>query len=203
MPSDGIPYPIFVYTGLLFWQFFSSALGDTSNCLISNQAIITKVYFPRLILPLSSVLTKLVDFGISALVLILLMFYYGFVPRLESIFVIPIVLIISFMASVGLGTCASRYQCEIPRCPIRIAVFYPNASFCNPSYLSGKHCRKIFLVACAQSYDWSNTKRPRFPSWHSASKLDTDWNFFYCVRCITNNRNLRVQKVERYFADII
>mgnify|MGYP001617840960 CR=1 FL=1 len=69
IPSDGIPYPIFVYTGLLFWQFFSSALGDTSNCLIANQAIITKVYFPRLILPLSSVLTKLVDFVIAAIIL--------------------------------------------------------------------------------------------------------------------------------------
>ena len=53
VPSDGIPYPIFVYTGLLFWQFFSTALTDTSNVLITNQSIITKVYFPRLILPLA------------------------------------------------------------------------------------------------------------------------------------------------------
>ena len=61
IPSDGVPYPIFVYTGLLFWQFFSSALTDTSNVLVTNQAIITKVYFPRLILPLSSVLTKFIS----------------------------------------------------------------------------------------------------------------------------------------------
>ena len=59
MPSDGIPYPIFVYTGLLVWQFFSSALSDTSNSLIGNTAIVTKVYFPRLILPISSVITNL------------------------------------------------------------------------------------------------------------------------------------------------
>ena len=54
MPSDNVPYPIFVYVGLLIWQFFSTALSDTSNSLISNQAIITKVYFPRLILPIST-----------------------------------------------------------------------------------------------------------------------------------------------------
>src|SRR4051812_6206175 len=56
VPSDGVPYPIFVYTGLLFWQFFSGALSDTSNVLLGNQSIITKVYFPRLILPLSAVI---------------------------------------------------------------------------------------------------------------------------------------------------
>ena len=54
MPSDGIPYPIFVYSGLLFWQFFSSALSETSNSLVGNANIITKVYFPRLILPISA-----------------------------------------------------------------------------------------------------------------------------------------------------
>jgi lipopolysaccharide transport system permease protein len=54
IPTDGIPYPIFVYVGLLIWQFFSSALSETSGCLVANQAIITKVYFPRLILPISS-----------------------------------------------------------------------------------------------------------------------------------------------------
>src|SRR3989344_5522842 len=58
VPSNGVPYPIFVYTGLIFWQFFSAALTETSNVLITNQAIVTKVYFPRLILPFSSVMTK-------------------------------------------------------------------------------------------------------------------------------------------------
>lgn len=102
-PSDGIPYPIFVYTGLLFWQFFSGALSDTSNALIANQAIITKVYFPRLLLPLSSVLTKLVDFLIAALILGGMMVYFGIAPQGLSILVIPFLLLISFMSSVGAG----------------------------------------------------------------------------------------------------
>ncbi len=103
VPSDGVPYPIFVYTGLLFWQLFSNALSDTSNVLIVNQAIITKVYFPRLLLPLSSVATKFVDFGIASIILIGMMFYYGYIPNLFGLLIIPILLLITFMASVGLG----------------------------------------------------------------------------------------------------
>ncbi|MEK9185178.1 MAG: ABC transporter permease, partial [Patescibacteria group bacterium] len=78
IPSDGVPYPIFVYTGLLFWQFFSGALSETSAALIGNQAIITKVYFPRLILPVSSVITKFIDFLLAALILVAMMIYYGY-----------------------------------------------------------------------------------------------------------------------------
>ncbi|MFA6294939.1 MAG: ABC transporter permease [Candidatus Paceibacterota bacterium] len=103
IPSDGVPYPIFVYVGLLFWQFFSSALSDTSNVLISNQAIVTKVYFPRLILPISSVITKLVDFAIAALILVGLMFYYGYMPDIIGILIMPLLLLISFMAAIGGG----------------------------------------------------------------------------------------------------
>ncbi len=103
IPSDGVPYPIFVYVGLLFWQFFSGALSDTSNALISNQSIITKVYFPRLILPISAVITKLVDFLIASLILVGLMFYYGYVPHLSGLFLLPLLLAISFMSAVGGG----------------------------------------------------------------------------------------------------
>lgn len=103
IPSDNVPYPIFVYTGLLFWQFFSDALGDVSNSLVGNQAIITKVYFPRLILPVASVLTKLVDFAIAAVILAGMMIYYHITPTLMSLLVVPILLVITFMAATGLG----------------------------------------------------------------------------------------------------
>jgi lipopolysaccharide transport system permease protein len=103
VPSDGVPYPIFVYVGLLFWQFFSDALTDTSNTLVMNQAIVTKVYFPRLILPISNVATKLVDFAIAAVILIGLMFYYHFVPSLEGLLLLPLLLIITFIAALGSG----------------------------------------------------------------------------------------------------
>ena len=103
IPSDNIPYPIFVYTGLLFWQFFSDSLGDVSNSLVGNQAIITKVYFPRIILSVSPIITKFIDFAIAAVILAGMMVYYGIVPSIQSIVVIPILLAITFMCAMGAG----------------------------------------------------------------------------------------------------
>jgi lipopolysaccharide transport system permease protein len=103
VPSDGIPYPIFVYPGLLFWQFFSSSLSETSNALLSNRAIITKVYFPRLILPIAGVAVQFVDFFIASVILVGLMFYYGFTPMLSGLWIIPLLLIIAFLAAMGGG----------------------------------------------------------------------------------------------------
>jgi len=103
VPSDGIPYPIFVYVGLLFWQFFSGSLGETSTTLITNRSIITKVYFPRLILPIASVFVQFVDFLVAAVVLVFLMIYYGYAPHLGGLLIIPLLLIISFLAAIGGG----------------------------------------------------------------------------------------------------
>jgi len=103
VPSDGVPYPIFVYVGLLFWQFFSTAVSDASNTLVTNQAIITKVYFPRLILPISSIATKFIDFAIASVILVGLMFYYGYMPHVLGLLILPLLLVITFMLAVGLG----------------------------------------------------------------------------------------------------
>ncbi len=103
VPSDGIPYPIFVYTGLLFWQLFSSALSDTSNSLISNASIVTKVYFPRIILPLADTANKFVDFFFASLAFIYLLFHYGYVPKLSGLLLVPVLLIITSATAVGAG----------------------------------------------------------------------------------------------------
>ena len=103
MPSDDIPYPIFVFVGLLLWQFFSGSLTQVSNCLVNNKHIITKVYFPRLILPISSVFTKFVDFIIASFILVGLMIYYGYTPNLSGFAILPLLLIITFMAALGIG----------------------------------------------------------------------------------------------------
>jgi lipopolysaccharide transport system permease protein len=103
MPSDGIPYPVFVYTGLILWQFFSGALTSISQCLVGHRAIITKVYFPRIILPISATMTKFVDFAIAAVVLIGLMIYYGYAPRLSGLWLLPFLIFVTFMAALGIG----------------------------------------------------------------------------------------------------
>ncbi len=103
MPSDDIPYPIFVYVGLLLWQFFSGALTDISNCLVNQRDIITKVYFPRLILPISATFTKFIDFLFASLVLVGMMIYYGYTPRLSGLLILPLLVFITFMAALGMG----------------------------------------------------------------------------------------------------
>lgn len=103
MPSNDIPYPIFVYSGLLFWNYYSTALTNSSNCLVENEGIVKKVYFPRLILPLSSTITPIIDFLFALVILFILMFYYQYVPSIMGIFLLPILLIMSFISAAGLG----------------------------------------------------------------------------------------------------
>jgi lipopolysaccharide transport system permease protein len=80
LPSEGVPYPILVFAAMLPWQFFADALSEASNSLIGNASLISKVYFPRLIIPASSVITSFVDFLISGVILIALMLWYQFMP---------------------------------------------------------------------------------------------------------------------------
>jgi len=102
-PSDGnAPYAIMVYAGMLPWQFFSSAITATSNSLVGNAQLITKVYFPRLIIPVSSIITSFVDFIISFIILIFLMFYFSFLPTWRMVYLLGF-LIITFITSLGFG----------------------------------------------------------------------------------------------------
>jgi len=103
MPSDNIPYPIFVYVGLLLWNYFSFGLSHSSDSMVSNANIIQKVYFPRLIIPISSSLTGLIDFFIASAIFIGLMVYYRFSPRISIILYFPLLILITFLSSVGLG----------------------------------------------------------------------------------------------------
>jgi homopolymeric O-antigen transport system permease protein len=99
---DGIKYPVLVFAGLLPWQFFSTGLSEASNSLIGNERLISKVYFPRMIIPASSVITSLVDFLISLLLMFGLMIWYKVVPSVQLIF-LPLFIIMAFFASFGVG----------------------------------------------------------------------------------------------------
>src|SRR3989344_5993280 len=103
MPSDGIPYPIFVYTGLIFWTLFSSGLSHASNTFMENERIVTKVYFPRIILPVSSIITNIVDFLIAGIILIGMMIYYNYTPTLTGILIFPLLLVLTVFSTLGIG----------------------------------------------------------------------------------------------------
>jgi lipopolysaccharide transport system permease protein len=103
LPPEGTaPYPIMVFAALLPWQFFSGALSECSNSLISNANLLSKVYFPRLIVPTSAVIVSFVDFLISGMILLGLMAYYNFVPDWR-ILTLPFFILIAFAASIGVG----------------------------------------------------------------------------------------------------
>ncbi len=97
-----IPRPVFVFTALLPWQFFSSALTGASNSLVNNAHLISKVYFPRLIVPLSAVITSLMDFLVSAVFLAILMIIYRVVPSIHLLF-LPLLVVLTFGAALGAG----------------------------------------------------------------------------------------------------
>lgn len=102
MPSGGIPYPILVFCGMLPWQFFATAFSESGNSLVSNAGMISKVYFPRLVVPVSSVITSFVDFLISAVLLGLMMAYYRYLPG-ATILVLPVFVLLAFATAFGSG----------------------------------------------------------------------------------------------------
>jgi lipopolysaccharide transport system permease protein len=100
LPSGNVPYPIMVFAAMLPWQFFSMSFSDASNSLIGNSNLLTKIYFPRMIIPASTVIVNFVDFTISFLILVGLMFWYHFHPPL-TIFALPLFLIQAVLLSMG------------------------------------------------------------------------------------------------------
>jgi lipopolysaccharide transport system permease protein len=203
LPSDNVPYPIFVYTGLLFWQFFSGALSDTSASLTTNQAIITKVYFPRLLLPLSSVITKLIDFLLGALILVGMMIYYGYLPQLASLWIIPLLLLITFMASAGLGLFLAALNVKYRDVRYALPFFIQLLLFVTPV---------IYPASIAGTYSWVLALNPMTGVIQTArasllGATAVNWTLLgiSAVACFIGLMigTIYFKKVERYFADII
>ncbi len=203
IPSDGVPYPIFVFIGLLFWQFFSGALSDTSNSLIANQAIVTKVYFPRLILPISTVIVKMVDFAIASVILIGLMFYYHFQPGLVGVAILPILLLITFMASVGLGLILASINVKYRDVRYILPFFIQILMYITPV---------IYSASIAGKYSWVLALNPMTGVIQSAragllGTAPINWLLILISFVATVILMLlgiyTFKKTERYFADII
>lgn len=101
--GDGTPYPIFLYVGLLLWQYFSSTLTNASNSMINNASLIQKIYFPRLIVPATAATTGLIDFCISSVILGGMMIYYHVMPHLAGLIVLPLLALCTVLSAMGLG----------------------------------------------------------------------------------------------------
>ncbi len=112
VPSDGIPYPLFSFAALVPWTFFANGLSQSSNSLVGSGTLITKVYFPRLIIPLASVFSGIVDFVLAFLVLLGMMVYYGLFPTTINVVWLPLFLLLALTTSLGVGLWLSALNVE-------------------------------------------------------------------------------------------
>lgn len=204
MPSDGVPYPIFVYTGLIFWTLFSSGLSHASNTFIENERIITKVYFPRIILPVSAIITNIVDFLIASIILIGMMFYYNYYPSLFGILFFPILIIMTIFTTIGVGFLFGSLNVKYRDVRFILPFFIQLLLFVTPVIYPAS--------VVSREYRWILGLNPMSGIVDTARSIilgtkDIDWlllgvsAFFILVYCILGY--FYFKKVERYFADVI
>jgi lipopolysaccharide transport system permease protein len=111
MPAGGVPYPLLVFCGLLPWQFFSTALSESGNSLVANTALVSKVYFPRLIIPAATLISAVVDFLVALAFLVALMIWYRWVPS-ATIVLLPLFIALAGVASLGVGLWVAALMVE-------------------------------------------------------------------------------------------
>jgi len=110
IPSGELPYSLFVLCGLTFWTFFSGSLSHAADSLVANENIIKKIYFPKVVLPLSSVITSFVDFFINLILLFIFALFFGFIPQLIGLIIFPLGIILTATTSIGLGLLLSAFN---------------------------------------------------------------------------------------------
>lgn len=162
MPSDGIPYPIFSFAALVPWTFFSNGLTQSGNSLIQSAGMLKKVYFPRLIVPISSILSGTVDFLFAFIVLIGLMFWYGIVPTINIIW-LPAFLLLAFGTALGVGLWLSAMNVQFRDVRYTIpflAQFWLFATpIAYPSSLLSEPWRTIYginpMVGVVEGFRWA------------------------------------------------
>jgi lipopolysaccharide transport system permease protein len=146
VPSEGIPYPLFSYTALLPWTLFSESLSRASNSLITDINLIQKVYFPRVIIPISSILSPLVDFIIAFLVLIGLMVYYQHLPTILILW-LPAFLLLQLMLALGMGLWFSAVNVEYRDVRYATPFFIQLLLFASPVIYSSSFVPERFRIA--------------------------------------------------------
>jgi lipopolysaccharide transport system permease protein len=162
MPSDGVPYPIFSYTALLPWMFFANGLNQASNSLVANSNLINKVYFPRLTIPIASVLAGLVDFIPAFLMLLGMMLYFAIYPSANMIWV-PAFLLLALVTSLGVGIGLSalnvHYRDVRHTVPFLIQCWLFATPIAYPSSLLPEPWRTIYainpMVGVVEGFRWA------------------------------------------------
>jgi lipopolysaccharide transport system permease protein len=162
MPSDGVPYPLFAYVALVPWTFFANALAQSSNSLVQNGNLIKKVYFPRLIMPLSGVLSGIVDFGFAFLVLLAMMAFYGIVPTVHIVW-LPSMMLLAVMTALGVGLWLSAINVQFRdvrhAVPFLVQFWLFATPIAYPSSLLSEPWRTVYgvnpMVGVVEGFRWA------------------------------------------------
>ena len=162
IPSDGLPYPIFAYTALLPWGYFAGSLSSVGSSVVGNSHLITKVYFPRLVVPLASVLGGLVDFAIAFVVLIGMMWYYHIQPT-WAILLLPLFLLLALFTALGVGLWFSALNVEYRDArfllPFVIHIWQVATPVVYPSSLLSEPWRTLYglnpMVGVTEAFRWA------------------------------------------------
>ena len=170
IPSDGIPYPVFFYAALLPWIYFAGALAGATNAVVENQRVITKVYFPRLILPFSSVLSGLVDFAIGFVLLLVMMVYYGVQPGMALLW-LPVFLLLATATALGAGLWLAawnaRYRDVRYAIPFLVQLWMFASPVAYPSSLVPESWRWLYglnpMAGVIEGFRWALTGQGTAP----------------------------------------
>ncbi len=171
IPSDGIPYPIFSYSALVPWAFFANGLNQASTSLVGNANLLKKVYFPRLAMPIASVLGGFVDFVLAFVMLIGMIFYYGMAPTINVVW-LPAFLMLAFMTSLGVSLWLSALYVQFRDVrhiiPFLIQIWLFSTPIAYPSSLLSEPWRTIYslnpMVPVVEGFRWALLGTPTGPN---------------------------------------
>ncbi|MER3424227.1 MAG: phosphate ABC transporter permease [Nitrospiraceae bacterium] len=203
VPSDGVPYPIFAYCALLPWQLFAYSLSESSNSLVANQNLITKVYFPRLVIPLSPTLAGLLDFLIAAVVLLGLMAYYGITPT-GRVWALPLFVLLAIATALGVGLWLSalnvQYRDVRYTLPFLTQLWLFATPIAYPSSLVPEPWQTVYglnpMVGVVEGFRWALLGTGSGPSLMLAVSVATT-----CGLLLSGLSYFR--RMERTFADMV
>ncbi|MBU2025307.1 ABC transporter permease [Patescibacteria group bacterium] len=204
IPSEGIPYPLFSLIGVSLWTYFTNSLNNTGNSLIGGAGLINKVYFPRLILPISSAATPLLDLGISLVIMAGFMIYYKITPQLTGIILMPLLTFIVFLSASGLGFIVASLNIKYRDLRHALSFFIQLMMYATPVIYPSELLRGRFY--------WVMNLNPMAGVIEAAragllGNKPISWGLLFSA-CVVSVLvfligAFRFKKTERYFADII
>lgn len=203
MPSDGVPYPLFALAALVPWTFFSNGLTQSSNSLVGNANLITKVYFPRLIVPVATILSGVIDFVLAFVLLVVVMFAYAITPS-ASIVWLPLFFLLAVVASLGTGLWLSAMNVQFRdvryAVPFLTQLWLLATPIAYPSSLLHEPWRTVFainpMVGVVEGFRWALFGRTPAPVAIVAVSFATS------IVVLTSGA-LYFRRMERTFADIV